>query len=174
MISKAKDQDELNKKEIHFIHLQSSNLCYNMTKGGRGSKGYKHSSESLKKMRENRVYRKGKDHPRFIKVDEEKIGKLYEEEKLSTYEIANILNCDQKKISKILKENNIKIRNGRDNQKQGLFGFRSARYIKRSKIPWEKTWQCRIVYNRNRKSLGFFNDPLSCEIVYNLVKEELL
>ncbi len=40
-------------------------------------------------------------------------------------------------------------------------------------LPWQKVWISRISYNGHSKSLGYFEDPLSASIVYNLVRKEL-
>lgn len=173
VLCKVKNKEEADIKEDFYINKYGLKNCYNMKMGGDGSVGYKHSKESLKKITKNRKYKKGKKHERYIQLDEQKIIDLYLNKKHSTYEIANRFNCSQSKISKTLKENHIKIRDNRDNQKRGKFGFRGGRFLNNSKNPWNRRWQSTISYNNRKQSLGFFEDPLSAQIVYNLVKKEL-
>lgn len=46
-------------------------------------------------------------------------------------------------------------------------------YYTRKRDPWLKVWQSRIWYNGKNRSLGMFNDPVSSEIVYDLVWSEI-
>jgi hypothetical protein len=57
-------------------------------------------------------------------------------------------------------------------KESGLFGFKGVRYHKRN-IPWNKVWQSVIQFNNRKHSLGYFNDPLSGEIVYKIVQKEI-
>ena len=56
--------------------------------------------------------------------------------------------------------------------RSGLFGFQGIRYHKSDK-PWSKRWQSIIQFNNKKQSLGYFNDPLSGEIVYKIVQNEI-
>lgn len=56
---------------------------------------------------------------------------------------------------------------------KGLFGFSGATYSYKHIKPWNKVWECAISYNNKRKFLGYFNDPLSCEIVHDLIHIEI-
>lgn len=69
---------ELGKKEQYYISLYKSNdlnFGYNMTKGGDGSLGLKHTDESKKKISE---YQKGKKHKEEtkIKISQSHKGKM--------------------------------------------------------------------------------------------------
>jgi hypothetical protein len=44
---------------------------------------------------------------------------------------------------------------------------------KETEKPWNRIWRCAIGFKGKITALGVYNDPLSCEIVYELVKEEL-
>jgi hypothetical protein len=47
-------------------------------------------------------------------------------------------------------------------------------YYKHKNIsPWKRVWSCRLRYNNKLNSLGQFEDFISCEIVAELVKEEI-
>lgn len=59
------------------------------------------------------------------------------------------------------------------NWKKRLFGFRGATYNHKKYNPWKKVWRCTVGYNKKQMTLGYFHDPLSCEIVNELVREEL-
>lgn len=56
---------------------------------------------------------------------------------------------------------------------RSLFGFTGATYHHKKANPWTKVWCSLISYKKHRTPLGYFNDPLSANLVYNLVKEEL-
>jgi len=55
-------------------------------------------------------------------------------------------------------------------QGKGLFGFTSAHYDNRTKT---NPWKSQIRYKGKRKALGVFPDPLSAELVYRLVWDEI-
>ena len=54
-----------------------------------------------------------------------------------------------------------------------FFNFCSALYTNRNNKPWTKVWQARIMINGKHTSLGYFNDPLTCDIVYKIVRAEI-
>lgn len=59
VIDKAENHEELNEKEKYWVkHYDTFKNGYNMTLGGDGKWGYKHSDESRRKMSENRVITK--------------------------------------------------------------------------------------------------------------------
>lgn len=46
--------------------------------------------------------------------------------------------------------------------------------IRKGQNPWTRVWNCRIrTGNKRRQSLGYFEDPISCEIVAKIVLEEI-
>lgn len=51
--------------------------------------------------------------------------------------------------------------------------YKGTWYTNKTRNPWTRVWTSGIKYNGKLKSLGYFEDPLSAEIVYNLVFEEL-
>lgn len=59
--------------------------------------------------------------------------------------------------------------------KQGNFlGFIGSRYSNPRKInPWKRVWQSRIQFNHKITYLGYYNDPLSAQIVYEFVCNEI-
>lgn len=80
----------------------------------------------------------------------------------------------RKKMSKIHKGKRI-TKLHRKKVSGGLFGFRGVVYhnYKEKRKPWRKVWKSRIMFNSKSFSLGFFNDPLSAQIVYDLCLSEL-
>lgn len=57
-------------------------------------------------------------------------------------------------------------------QKCGIFKT-SGTSFKNNKNPEKKCWQSSIRYKNKSKSLGYFEDPFTAELVYNLVRNEL-
>ena len=58
--------------------------------------------------------------------------------------------------------------------RKGIFGFKRALFKARKGDPFvDWAWQSRICHKGHTTSLGHFPDPLSCEIVYNLVQDEI-
>lgn len=66
ILRECKTQDELNKWEMYYIIKYNTKHPngYNLTNGGNGIAGFKHSEESKKKMSENT---KGEKHPQYGK-----------------------------------------------------------------------------------------------------------
>lgn len=59
-----------------------------------------------------------------------------------------------------------------DRETNAVFGFKGASLISKNKDT-NKPWRCRIKYNFNGIYIGVFEDPLTCTIIYNLIKEEI-
>lgn len=55
---------------------------------------------------------------------------------------------------------------------KGMFGYKGSQIDKRVK-PENKAWRAKIKYNGTQTTLGYFIDPLSAEIVYKIVREEI-
>lgn len=139
--SKEKLFASLNQAEIdciyHFRTFGYDNIHkddiygYNMTKGGDGGRGVSsprfgkdnanyNNKWSLKQkqnlsiyLKENHIH-KGKNNPRYIETDKtiiDQIIKLYNIDKISRRRISKLLNISFNRITRILKENNIYLRN---------------------------------------------------------------
>lgn len=54
------------------------------------------------------------------------------------------------------------------------FGFNGTAYINKTTRPWKRVWQCIICYNNKKSSLGVYCDPLSADLVYSIVKKEVI
>lgn len=59
-----------------------------------------------------------------------------------------------------------------NNKRKCIFGFVGVEFDKRIK-PYNKSWRTRITYNGKAQPLSYFHDPLSCEIVYKFVQNEI-
>jgi group I intron endonuclease len=66
-----------------------------------------------------------------------------------------------------------KMSEGLQKKKRGLFGFIGTTYRRKALWPWKKTWAANIQYNHKKHFLGSFNDPLSAQIVYFFVFNEI-
>ena len=176
VIDFAKNQTELNQLEESYICLFNSRKeinGYNIRNGGSQGKISEETKKKISRTKKRNGSSKEEKHPLFLSLDDKEIIKLYEKG-LSCHKIAKKMNCSHQTILRHLKKNKIKITNKSQwKQKQGLFGFTGVSYHYKKGGPLCKTWHSRIQWNKRRKSLGCYEDPLSGEIVYNLVKKEL-
>jgi group I intron endonuclease len=183
---------------IKYFQTNNKNFGYNLTKGGEGTFGYKPTYESIQKWKNSLPDRSGENNPFYGKrhsketrkilsnkrkgknhrdyrhdLNDKEIIRLYTQEKFSIRKIAKILKCNPSTIANRLQKNNVQLRNYREAQQgKNLFGF-TGFYKLKDRNPWVRVWNSTISYKGNPKSLGLFNDPLSCDIIYNFVKEEI-
>jgi group I intron endonuclease len=179
--------DKLEEDYIIRYNTLNDNYGYNLKHGG--AKG-KLSSESCLKLSESR---KGivfsKEHrEKLSKVNKGKKHSLKTREKMSKSRIGKLHPFYGKKHSykskKKMSKNSSRWNKGKklsnehkqkislSNQGNGLFSFVGADLFKNID-PEKKCWRSCINFNNHRKSLGMFHDPLSCEIVYFLVWNEI-
>lgn len=159
------------------------------------NKGKIFSEETIQKMKESSTeyWQDERSQKHRKKLSEVHKGKTFSEEtrrklrenhwtknywtKKSPFLGGNQKEETKKKISetklgqKQTKEHSENIRKAK--RGNGLFGFTGAVYKFKNRDPSMKVWQSYIRYNKRRNSLGYFNDPLSCQIVYDLVLEEI-
>lgn len=107
----SKEELDLCEQEcINFFNSSDKLYGYNLTNGGGCFGKFRTFSESTKqKMSENHANVKGENNPRFIKIyesDKKQIIDLYTNG-MNCKEIAEIVKINKRKVSKILKENNI-------------------------------------------------------------------
>lgn len=57
---------------------------------------------------------------------------------------------------------------------RSVFGFTGTTYKSKNQKPWTRVWRSQISYNKKVRALGQFEDPLSCEIVHDLILEEII
>ena len=159
--------DEL---EDFYISLFSSKVSingYNIRNGGSNGKHSEKSRKKMSKIMQGRY--KGKDNPNYLSLNDNEIIKLYIEKKWSSTKIAEKMGCSVPAILNHLRDNGIEIRTRRTSQQnKGLFGFSGAHYHKR-----KQRWGCSVGYNRKKQYLGDYIDPLSAEIIYMMVCEEI-
>jgi group I intron endonuclease len=197
VLNYATNKETLDKLESNYIKKYNSvnkNLGYNKSLGGANGKqsletrkkrskmmmgennpnygmfgeknsfyGKKHSLESRNKMSESlKGKMAGENHPFYGK-------KLSDEHKRNISESKKGKNHQNygKHLTVACRENIRKAHKG-----MGLFGFTGGNYH-RKENPEKKCWQSKIRYNGHPTYLGYYQDPLSCEIVYNLVLEEI-
>lgn len=83
----------------------------------------------------------------------------------------------RKKISNALKGKPLSESNKKGIRKaqqgKGIFGFTGANYLKHLD-PEKHPWQSKITYNSHQKHLGIFEDPLTAEMIYKFVFNELI
>lgn len=51
--------------------------------------------------------------------------------------------------------------------------YRGTTYAIKKGNPWRRVWNAQIMYNQHRTSLGYYNDPISGEIVFKIVWDEI-
>lgn len=66
-IDSCEEESEIFKKEIYWIakYKEDKYILYNITNGGEGISGMKHSEETKKKMSKNHISKWGEDHPLY-------------------------------------------------------------------------------------------------------------
>lgn len=157
----------MKKKEHNSLHISQNNPMDN---------------EEYKNKLKKRVF--SKEHKK--KISESKKGIKLSEKTKKKLSIAftgknnpNYGNTGEKCVwygKKHKKESIEKIRNA--NIGKGLFGFTGAVFTKTmnskpTKADEVRCWKCGIKYKNKLKHLISFEDPLSCEILYFIVRNEL-
>jgi len=203
VLNYATDKKTLDKLEYDYIksyNCLDDSKGYNLQSGGANGKP---SLRTRRKMSEARKGEKapwygkmGSEHPRYGKPHSEKIRQKISEtkkgkklsldhrQKISEAHKGKKLSLEvRKKLSEAHKgEKNhnygkkfspeICKKMGESQRRKGLFGFTGVGLHKKCN-PEKKAWQSRVMHNKHTKSLGMFYDPLSAEIVHNLVLNEL-
>lgn len=171
----ANSKEELDKQEIYFINkygvLDPKN-GYNVQTGGSNGK---HSLESRKKISESK---KGMKRSLEIrkKISESRIGKYSGKNNPMYGKKHSSLTI--KKMKESQKGRKYPNRCGKNHPNFGKkvtwHKFRGCYYNNSKKCnPWTKVWRSTIKYKGTSKTLGLFNDPLTAEIVYKLVWDEI-
>lgn len=199
VLSWFNSQKELDNAEKHYISLfecLNKEKGYNLTEGGSGGKLSPETKEKLSKSKLgklNPMYGKyGKDNPCFGRKlsDEHKkkisknnakvwLGKTKEEH--PNYGI-KFSEARKKRLSESMKGEKNHFYGKKHSKKsrekisnalkgRGLFGFIGVSF-KKGYNPEKRCWNPYIRYNNKNRSLGMFEDPLSGEIVHNIVVEE--
>ena len=166
VILECDSQEELNKKEKFFIQKYDTRdplFGYNMREGGANGK---HSVETCEKIKKSvRGINKGEKNPMYGKKGI--LWPLYGKPRTQEH-------CRRISESNLGKrhtfESKRKISVG--GWKKGKFGFTGASF-RSNENSEKKCWISLIKYNGFQKSLGYYNDPLSAEIVYKIVWNEI-
>jgi group I intron endonuclease len=142
-------------ERLHIARYESMDrdIGYNSTEGGDGLFGFKHSPESKLKIGLASKDRKHTDETKKL-ISQHSKGK-------------NNPIYGQKRPKELRRT---------VSQKQhgkGIFGFTGVTYKNKHLEPHCRVWNSKIGYNKNRKSLGMYNDPVSAELVYMLVWNEI-
>lgn len=170
ILAYAISEIDLNFLEKQYIKLYNSvKIGYNILYGGysplpkyiieKMSKANK-TKKRTKKWKENisnglkKYYKYNKSHRYGRKLSDLHRFKISKSNKGKKHKLKS-----RKKISKFQKN-------------KGLFGFYGSFYMKSLNFE-RKCWRCRIGYDNFRKDLGLFEDPLSAQIVYEFVWNEI-
>jgi group I intron endonuclease len=131
--------------------------------------GKKLSNETKRKLSE---YRTGRPMSEETK---KKISDATKGEKAYWYGKKRIFSEEWRKnvsLASMASSKDLRKDNSTKQRGKCLFGFTSA-ILQKDKNPEMRCWRSQIRYKGKRTSLGWFNDPLSCEIVYFLVWNEI-
>jgi group I intron endonuclease len=167
VINYATSKEVLDELEIGYINKYD---CLNPKKGynlkSGGSNG-KPSEETCKKISENNPrYWLGKhlSYETRKKISESRKGKCKGKD---NYLFGKKLSEKQRKLrGKHNIGNKYRFRKQRGK-------YRGTSYNKKDRNPWLRVWCCAMRYNKSVFTLGYFNDPISSEIVYDIVFKEV-
>lgn len=163
VVDTADDQETLNMLErLHIARYESMTYQegYNIRAGGFNGK---HSLESRQKLSKSHKGKRLSDEHKKKISNSLKGFKHSKEYKIKLSEVNKGKQYSSKTRKKISDKQSHK----------GIFGFTGSSYANRRIKPWFRVWKARIGYKNKRKSIGMFEDPLSAQIVYELVKNEI-
>jgi group I intron endonuclease len=170
VLNYATNKKTLNQLEINYIkqyNCLNDNNGYNFKSGGSNGK---HSLQTREKMSESQKgLRTGEKNPMRSPEAREKLRKARTGTKHSLE--------TRKKMSRTRKGKRIVninyLKNLRNSKRgRGLFGFTGAS-LKKSHNFEKRCWQGMIYFKEYRKSLGYFEDPLSCQIIHDFILKEV-
>ena len=152
----------LEKIYISFYNTRDYDYGYNILSGGQCLSGEnhpwwgkKHSVETLRKMSQKR-----------------KEYEITEESKQKMSKNHADVSGDKNPFFGKTHTNKSMLKMLKSKRGNGLFGFTGSSYHKRVD-PWMRPWYSYITYHKYRTSLGYYNDPLSAQIVYDFVCNEI-
>jgi len=191
------DRKTLNLREIYWIAFFNSNdplIGYNITRGGDGMLGHKHSPETIKKMKSHSrdsefrrkisIANKGRVRSDEVKkrISETKKGKRLSEEvykRISEKRIgSHHTEATKRKMSESqMGEKNhnfgeIQSQERRDKESRGMQGKKkvknsSSKYVGVMWSSQKNKWQAIIQFRNKRKHLGFFIYEKEAAMAYN-------
>lgn len=149
ILYKAKTEWELNFAEALIIKMYNSTnhkLGYNIKLGGNSSPHSKETKEKLSKLRKG---------IKFSNEHKKNLSKAKKNVKFSQNHKTNIGKGHTKKLYKI---------------KKNFLGFYKSYFFKRNK---KRQWYLVINYNKNKTYIGSYIDPLTPQIIFDLIKDEI-
>jgi len=177
ILDEHSDKDILNAmEEFYIFKYDSYRKGYNSTTGGEGTPSVIYSKETCKKRSLAVMGDKNPNyHRKFSDEHRKKISDYHKNKILSdeTKEKLRIAFSGSKNPFYGKKHDKSIMKKIRESQPKGLFDFRNGNYSHKNQNPWTKVWRCKIGYNNRTQDLGMFHDPLTCEIVYNFVLNEI-
>jgi hypothetical protein len=156
--------DQLEIKYIKQYNCLNRDQGYNLMSGGANGKP---SEESRKKMSDAKKGKKvSLETRKKMSISNGKywLGKSFSEQHLKNL-------SESHKGKKLPEAQRIKIGNSGRGKQYGK--YRGTWYLHKVLNPWKKVWRTQIRYNGKMIPLGYFNDPISGEIVYDLVFKEI-
>lgn len=162
----AKNDETLDKLEDMYINKYDSlnkENGYNLSSGGIKCK---RSLETKKKLSDSKL---GDKNPNYKKTPSSEIR-----EKMRI-RMSGKNNPMYGKTSAMKgKSQSIKARQKASMSQEGraIFGFTGI-YFRRDVNPEKKAWRAKIKYKQKTKQLGTFEDPITAEIVYKIVRTEI-
>lgn len=168
-------------EKFHIIHNKTNvnDGGYNLHEGGSNGKP---NEETLKKMSEShKGLLAGEKHPLFGKrgKDNPNYGRKCSEETKMKLRLAQLGKKHSIHSRKKMSMNNKGMLNKNHSsiacKKMSLAkrGKYPGAYFKKQCNPERKCWVSQIQFKGIQKTLGFFEDPISASIVYNLVWDEI-
>ncbi|MDO9160031.1 MAG: hypothetical protein Q8S32_12155 [Burkholderiaceae bacterium] len=58
-------------------------------------------------------------------------------------------------------------------RKKHLWGVGGVYYVHKHTNPWTRVWQVRVKYKGHMNHFGYFNDPFSGSMVFELIRDEI-
>lgn len=175
------EKDLLMMEQEYIKIFDSYNNGYNLTLGGEGTTGRYHSEETKKKISEKAKGRKVSEETKK-KMSKKRTGEnnvMYgkhhtKESKRKISESRKSKYCGKnnsfysKHHTKETKRKLAILHGGKC-----LFGFTGAYYSAKNVKPWNKVWRSKISYDNFQNFLGNYHEPLSCQIIYMFVFNEI-
>lgn len=141
----GKPLSDEHRKRLSEFHKGRKCTLATRKKMSKSQKGRKHAIETIKK------------------ISEANTGKIFSDEHRKNL-------SESKKGTKHSLDSRKKMAKARRNR--GLFGFTGTRLFKQVN-PENKCWGCHIYFNNYQKYLTSFQDPLSAQIVHDIVFKEI-
>lgn len=156
----------INDREIYWINITSACIFgYNLTSGGEGTRGYRHTQNSREQMSESRknviITEEWKQHMREAAAKRDQSG-----ENSPTY---GKVYTDEEKLKMSLRSRGFNSPDFCKNKKYNYIGVTPSS----NKTKNGKPWRARISYNCKSIHIGVFNTEIEAAKAYNKKAIEL-